>query len=117
MDKEQEPTSHDAGPPAGPAKRLPVRCPACQSPVSVVRLACQACGTLMEGSFDLPSLARLGREDQEFIARFVLASGSLKEMARLMGLSYPTVRNRLNDIIDRCRQAEAGSLLGSQGEE
>jgi len=69
-------------------------------------MACRACDTGIEGRFELPPLARLPVDDQDFILQFVKASGSLKEMARLLHLSYPTVRNRLNDIIDRCGSLE-----------
>ena len=57
--------------------------------------------------YDLPPLASLPRADQQFLLAFVTASGSLKEMARQLGVSYPTVRNRLDEIIARLRQAQA----------
>lgn len=53
----------------------------------------------MEGLYPLPGLAALSAEDQAFICDFVKASGSLKDMAALMKVSYPTVRNRLDDVI------------------
>lgn len=55
----------------------------------------------MRGDFPLPPMCRLGGEDQQFVLAFVLRSGSLKEMARLYGVSYPTVRNRLDGLIER----------------
>jgi hypothetical protein len=55
----------------------------------------------LEGRFELPALLRLSPEDQDFVLAFVLSSGSLKEMGAQLGLSYPTVRNRLNDLIQR----------------
>ena len=55
----------------------------------------------MHGDFPLPALTRLGSEDQQFALAFILRSGSLKEMARLYGVSYPTVRNRLDELIAR----------------
>ena len=62
----------------------------------------------MHGDYLLPGLSRLGSEDQQFALAFILCSGSLKEMARLYGVSYPTVRNRLDDLIARLnRIAEA----------
>lgn len=70
-------------------------------------MICPGCETGIEGLFELPLLAQLPVEDQEFIVQFVTASGSLKEMARLMRLSYPTVRNRLNEIINHCRSLDA----------
>ena len=62
---------------------------------------CPECGTAVQGDYLLPALSRLGSEDQQFALTFILRSGSLKEMARLYGVSYPTVRNRLDDLIAR----------------
>ena len=87
-------------------KSLPTICPSCQSQLTVARLVCPECGTDVEGSFRLPLLAGLPPDDQRFILDFVKSSGSLKEMARLLGVSYPTVRNRLDEIIARVRAAE-----------
>ena len=83
---------------------LPQECPSCGRPLTVKRLACRHCGTEIEGLYELPALVGLPRADQEFVLQFVLASGSLKEMARLLGVSYPTVRNRLDEIIARLRE-------------
>jgi hypothetical protein len=51
----------------------------------------------------LPVLAQLSKEDQEFALQFILFSGSLKDMANKMGVSYPTVRNRLDDLIEKLK--------------
>lgn len=80
-------------------KRFPVHCPSCEHRLEVKRLNCAHCGTEVEGAYPLPELAALSAEDQAFICDFVKASGSLKEMAALMKISYPTVRNRLDDVI------------------
>src|SRR5690349_5423652 len=63
--------------------------------VERVRLAS---GIAVEGSFELPPLARLPAEDQVFIGAFVRSHGSIKEMERLFGVSYPTIKNRLNRL-------------------
>lgn len=52
----------------------------------------------IEGKFELPPLAKLSMEDQLFVAAFVKTHGSIKEMERLFGVSYPTIKNRLNKI-------------------
>jgi len=52
----------------------------------------------IEGNFELPPMARLATEDQIFAAAFIRTHGSIKEMERLFGISYPTVKNRLNKI-------------------
>ena len=87
-------------------KLLPVECPACNSKLKVKSLICQQCKTEIQGEYELPILTRLSPEDQLFILEFIKSSGSLKEMARLLRLSYPTVRNRLDEIIERLKQAE-----------
>ncbi len=87
-------------------KLLPTKCPACNNPLKVRKLLCQACETEIEGVFDLPRLAKLPTEDQDFILQFIKASGSLKEMAKLLKLSYPTVRNRLDEVIERIKNEE-----------
>ncbi len=84
-----------------PAKQLPVYCPSCAGLLAVKRLHCDRCETEVEGLYPLPPLAALSLEDQEFTLEFVKASGSLKDMAGLLKLSYPTVRNRLDDIIGK----------------
>ena len=87
-------------------RNFPTGCPSCSSHLAVARLVCPECDVAVEGSFELPVLAGLPAEDQRFIVDFVKSSGSLKEMARLLGVSYPTVRNRLDEIIGRVRAAE-----------
>ena len=89
-------------------KVLPTTCPACGSAVKVKRLLCENCDTQIEGLYELPPLARLSADDQSFIIEFIKASGSLKEMAGLLRLSYPTVRNRLDEIIERTKLADKG---------
>lgn len=58
-------------------------------------------GIAIEGSFDLPLLAQLPLEDQLFVAAFVRSHGSIKEMERLFGVSYPTIKSRLNRLGER----------------
>lgn len=81
-------------------KRLPTSCPACGGALHVQTLACTECETRIEGAFPLPVFLLLTAGEQQFILDFVACSGSLKEMASRQGLSYPTVRNRLDEIIE-----------------
>jgi hypothetical protein len=67
--------------------------------VERVRLA--KSGIAVEGSFELPQLAQLPLEDQVFVAAFVRSHGSIKEMERLFGVSYPTIKNRLHRLTER----------------
>ncbi|MBN2308096.1 MAG: DUF2089 domain-containing protein [Candidatus Hydrogenedentes bacterium] len=88
-------------------KLLPVQCPSCGKALRVTRFHCPECATGVEGDFPLPPLARLNPEEQEFVLHFVKSSGSLKQLARGYGVSYPTVRNRLDALIDRLKELEA----------
>ena len=54
----------------------------------------------IEGSFELPQLARLSLEDQVFVTAFVRSHGSIKEMEQVFGVSYPTIKSRLNRIAE-----------------
>ena len=80
-------------------KQLPTLCPSCKGLLKVRNLACNSCETSVTGDFELPILARLSEEDQDFIIRLIEASGSLKKLAGLYGISYPTIRNRLDALI------------------
>jgi hypothetical protein len=87
-------------------KKLPITCPACNSTLKIKRLVCQGCDTSIEGDYELPLLAQLPQADQTFLVEFIKASGSLKEMAAMLALSYPTVRNMLDEIIKHVKETE-----------
>jgi hypothetical protein len=79
--------------------RLPVLCPSCDRHLKVSQLRCTSCETLISGTFELPVLAQLTEEEQGFILNFFLSSGSIKEMARQADISYPTMRNKMDDLM------------------
>jgi len=81
--------------------RIPQQCPSCEAQFKIERMQCTKCNTTLEGDFLLPRLARLSAEDQKFIEMFVLVSGSLKTASKHLGISYPTVRKRLNELVGR----------------
>jgi len=66
--------------------------------ISVERVRVLESDIAIEGSFELPALALLPMDDQVFIAAFVRSHGSIKEMERLFGVSYPTIKNRLHRL-------------------
>ena len=74
------------------------RCPNCERPMTVAKMACEPCNVLLQGEFELSPLAGLPLEDQLFVVAFVRHHGSIKRMEGLFGISYPTVKNRLNAI-------------------
>ncbi len=84
-------------------KKLPQTCPSCDGMLSVKSLGCDRCGTDVNGHFALPLLACLTAEEQQFVIEFVCCSGSLKEMAHIRKLSYPSVRNLLDEVIAKIR--------------
>ncbi len=70
-------------------------------PVTVERVRLNDSGIAIEGSFSLPPLANLPPDDQVFIMAFVRCGGSIKEMEQMFGISYPTVKNRLNRVAEQ----------------
>lgn len=79
-------------------------CPYCQHAMAVSRMTCHACSIAVEAAFPSPRLANLPSEHQRFIEIFVLAGGNLKQIAEQAGVSYPTVRSRLDKVIESLRQ-------------
>ena len=75
------------------------RCPGCGHEIIISRLRCQACGTTVEGEFAPCKFCRLDDESLHFVETFVRNRGNIKEVERELGISYPTVRNRLEAII------------------
>lgn len=69
--------------------------------VTSVRL--EKSGVSIEGEFELPLLAGLRYEDQVFVCEFIRSHGSIKDMEKSFGISYPTVKNRLNRIAEQLR--------------
>jgi len=69
-----------------------------QAPIEVERIRLVETGVAIEGPFTLPPLAQLAAEDQVFVAAFVRCHGSIKQMEKYFGVSYPTIKNRLNKI-------------------
>jgi hypothetical protein len=75
-------------------------------PVTVERVRLVESGIAIEGSFTLPPLANLSAEDQVFVMAFVRCHGSIKDMEEMFGISYPTVKNRINRIAGRLELVE-----------
>ena len=75
-----------------------------QQSMAVSRMTCHGCGVAVEAAFASHRLANLPSEHQRFIEIFVLAGGNLKQIAEQAGVSYPTVRSRLDKVIESLRQ-------------
>jgi hypothetical protein len=98
------------------------RCPICRDQLAVTQLHCDTCGTTLQGQFSLGPLERLSQEQIQFVEAFVRARGSLKDVGAELNMSYPTVNNRLNDILialgygDRVKVPEPQEAPGVSGE-
>ncbi len=75
------------------------RCPVCEHEMIVTNLACQNCRTKIEGEFLPSKFCRLPQEQIEFIEVFLKCRGSIKDVEKELGISYPTVRNRLDSVL------------------
>lgn len=75
------------------------RCPVCQNELVITRLHCEACETTLEGRFSGGPFAHLSFEQLDFVETFIRCEGKLTRMETELGLSYPTIRNRLHEII------------------
>ena len=78
---------------------MPTRCPVSGEPLEVTRLNCPESGVTIEGRFQPNEFALLPEENLEFLRLFVKARGNLKEVERIMGLSYPTIRQRFESLV------------------
>jgi hypothetical protein len=88
-------------------------CPDCNKALKVARMACPSCSLAIEGDFEVSPLGKLSVDDQAFVIAFVRHHGSIKKMESIFGISYPTVKNRLNAIsaaLDKNFQAPSPNL-------
>ena len=74
-------------------------CPVCASELAVTRLHCRSCGTTLEGDFSVGRFGRLNREQLALLESFLRSRGNLREMERELGISYPTVRSRVEALV------------------
>lgn len=78
---------------------LPGKCPICGGDILITRLYCRECDTTIEGRFYAGSFESLTPEQLSFVETFVLCEGKITRMEAELGLSYPTIRNRLHEVI------------------
>jgi hypothetical protein len=74
-------------------------CPVCAGELTITRLHCRACGSALEGEFGVGRFGRLDREQMGLLESFLRSRGNLKEMERELGISYPTVRGRVDALV------------------
>lgn len=94
------------------------QCPICQDDLIVARLYCPGCATAIEGRFSLGRLGQLNQEQLGFVETFIRCQGKLTRVQDELGISYPTVRNRLEDVIRalgyEVQETEPSSLVVSE---
>jgi hypothetical protein len=71
--------------------------------ITIERIRLTQSNIAIEGEFELPMLARLSAEEQVFVMAFIQCHGSIKDMEEMFGISYPTVKNRLNRLADKLK--------------
>ena len=74
-------------------------CPVCAGELSVTRLQCRSCGTALEGDFSVGRFSRLSRDQTALLESFLRSRGNLRDMERELGISYPTVRSRVEALV------------------
>ena len=74
-------------------------CPVCSKELAVTRLHCRSCGTTLEGDFSVGRFGRLNRDQLGLLESFLRSRGNLREMERELGISYPTVRSRVEALV------------------
>ena len=94
---------------------VPTDCPVCHDDLLVTRLVCRNCGTALEGRFAMGRLSQLTPEQLHFVEVFIRCEGKINRVQEELGLSYPTVRSRLVEVI-RGLGYEAGEEQGGEDE-
>ncbi len=82
-----------------PAHQLLTRCPVCADELRIARLRCDTCGSTIDGNFTLGRFQRLTREQLQFVEVFLKCRGKIKDVEDELGVSYPTVVARLNEVV------------------
>ena len=94
----------------------PTECPVCHGDLLVTRMVCRSCGSALEGRFGLGRLFQLTPEQRHFVEVFIRCEGKMNRVQEELGLSYPTVRSRLEDVI-RAMGYEVGRREEESGQE
>jgi len=97
-------------------KRLQ-NCPVCNSKLEVTRYHCPECDITIEGEFAISEFGALTPEQQEFARTFICCQGNIKEVEKALGISYPTVKNKLNQLSEVLCVSKKRAASPSQSEE
>jgi len=91
---------------------IPVKCPSCGGTLTARRLECPGCAISLEGAFELPAMLKLTRDQMDFVEVFIKNRGVIRDVERELGVSYPTVRAKLDEVV----QALGFALKGAAPE-
>lgn len=91
----------DIGKGSDDMKKIISRCPVCNHDLTVARLKCDSCDTVIENNFRLSKFDYLSDEDLYFTETFIRCRGNIKEVEKELGISYPTVRSKLDSVIKK----------------
>jgi hypothetical protein len=113
--------------PEAPSKKLVTRCPFCAGQLSISRLACDSCDTIIDSALPIPPFFKLPPDLQDFVMIFLRCEGKIREVEKVLGISYPTVCKRLalvNELLgntvapldtkDILEQLERGEITASE---
>jgi hypothetical protein len=92
-------------------------CPVCEGELLISRLHCRSCGTALEGEFGVGRFGRLTREQLSLLESFLRSRGNLKEMERELGISYPTVRARVDALVRALDLGDGDAAVAEDEEE
>jgi len=85
-------------------RELPLSCPSCEKQLQVTHMQGPNCETKIEGSYSIPAIMSLSKEESFLMLEFVKNNGSLKKLSNIMNLSYPAIRSRLDKLITRLEE-------------
>ena len=80
------------------AKDVLGKCPVCGNDTEITKIGCNSCGTTIEGHFQVCRFCRLTDDQKNFLDAFIKCRGNIKEVEKELGISYPTVKNKLDDL-------------------
>ena len=89
-------------------------CPVCSGELTITRLHCRTCGTALEGEFGVGRFGRLDRDQMGLLESFLRSRGNLKEMERELGISYPTVRGRVDALVRALGLGDGEAAVGDE---
>jgi hypothetical protein len=92
-------------------------CPVCEGELAITRLHCRSCGTALEGEFGVGRFGRLSREQLALLESFLRSRGNLKDLERELGISYPTVRGRVESLLRALGLADGDAPAPADEEE